>query len=398
MKKFLCILLAAVMAVSFAGCAKPTAAKRFNTQCYELTGRSYAENSVVLPVSDGKLLVCSEGTSSAELFIIDVKTEKTDRYSFKYEKGYRYELIPEVYANGNFVFEAHSEEEYANAASRQEPSFFMIGTCGSKKLRKVSVPNGNGVFSYDCANFYFIFENEVYCRDVASGDEKLLAKFPLGSELYFDKRVDESGRFYNLHVNPEGGDSYLCRIELANGSITNPVYQSYMSYNAGVINGHTAMLMYPDYEDVLSLQLYLINFEKDKAGTDTKSIDLGEAFRTADYVPDFGYGRVWGDEENGQLFAFVSDSTLDNGEAQPIFMLGRIGAEMAEFADIGLFGKLGGIDSGCYFKVVDEDTGAVMHLVAAILDGKLCIINPDLLDYTVKALIVAEPYVNIKPL
>ena len=79
-------------------------------------------------------------------------------------------------------------------------------------------------------------------------------------------------------------------------------------------------------------------------------------------------------------------------------MLGRIGAEMAEFADIGLFGKLGGIDSGCYFKVVDEDTGAVMHLVAAILDGKLCIINPDLLDYTVKALIVAEPYVNIKPL
>ncbi len=389
MKKIIALFLTVLTLSTCVACAGTKSVERFKEQYYTLNGQSYAEGTGLMDIGDGKLLICTVSEKKTQLQIVDVFNEKIEDVTIRYEKGYRYKLRYELYADNGLVFEAYAVNKTDDEIDL--PSYYLFGEIGSKKVEKCTVPCGNGVFNYNRDMYYYIDSNMIYSYNLESKEEKLVAKFPNGSELSFNSRVDKMTDAYNLHVTPENGDNYLCRFALTDGTVTNPVYQSNFSTNSGTLNGCDVILAYPDYEETISLTLLLINYEQDKAGSDTRAIDLGSAFGSIDYTPDYGKCVVYND-----YIVFVSNTTLSGETAQHMFMLGRLEDNVAEFAELNELGYIDDISACCSFTLSDGNTK--MQLFAAIIDNKLTIINPTLLDYTIKTPVTSEQYVDIKPL
>lgn len=389
MKRIIALFLAVLALGTFVACTSTMSIERFKEQYYTLSGQNYASETGLMDIGDGKLLICTDKEKKAQLQIVDVFNEKIEEITIKYENGYRYKLRYELYADNGLIFEAYSVNE--SDGKTQFPSFYLFGKLNSKKVVKCTVPNGNGVFNYNRDMYYYIDGNIIYSYNLESTEEKLIAKFPIGSELSFNNCVDRATDTYNLHVTPENGDNYLCQFKLDSGTVSNPVYQSNYSSNSGTLNGRDVILTYPDYEETLSLTLLLINYEQDKAGTDTMAIDLGSAFGSIDYTPDYGQCIVYND-----YIVFVSNATSDGEPAQQVFALGKLEGNVAEFAELSELGCIDDISACCSFTLSDGSNK--MQLFAAIIDNKLTIINPNLLDYTIKVPVTPEQYVDIRPL
>lgn len=395
MKKLICTMLVAVMLLSLAGCSKMTTAQRFDMKCRVIEKLELNDETKLVSLGGGKLLAGEPNGSNFKVYVIDISTEKIiKKLGFKAESGYRYELVPEVFADGKFVLAAYEESEFD--ALTASASYFMLGRTDSKKLTKVSVPTDGGIFDFDCMKYYYPMDNEVFRLDIESGETELAASFNAGSILTFKRRVDKEGRIYALRVNPDGGDSYLCRFELESGNVTNPIYQSAFSLFVGNMGDHTAMLMFPDDDAILSLQLYLIN-NAGNAGSDTISADIGSAFSDKEHTIDTGDAKLIGDVKGEKYVAFLSNSSLKSTDRNYSFRLGRIGDEFAEFADLSEFGKINNLDACCDFAIEGSTEGEQIELIAAILDGKLCIINPEKLDFSAKVILSATAYVNLIP-
>ncbi len=393
MKKLLCALLALCMVFAVIGCSKMTTAERFDAKLYEFRRLDLGANTRLLPLGEGKLLAAEPGESNIKLYIIDISAERViKKLTFKPEKGYRYELLPQSFAEGRFVLEAFETGDYDDALKHS--SFFMLGSIDSKQLTKLSTPSDGGIFNYDCTKYYFPVDNEIQCLDIASNESKLAASFNAGSVLNFEGRLNDTGSIHALRVNPDGGDSYLCRFELESGTVSNPIYQSALSLFVGGTGDYTALLMLPDDQDILSLQLYLVNSEG-HAGSDTIAADLGSAFSTKSHTVDTGYAQLWGSTDKMQYLAFLANSSMSSTDKPYTFRLGKLGSEFAEFADLTDLGEMDSIYSSCYSKLSENDNNPDMALIAAVIDGRLCIINPEKLDYTTKILLNKVPYADL---
>lgn len=395
MKKLICTMLAVVMLLSLAGCSKMTTAQRFDTKCRAIEKLEFNDETKLVSLGGGKLLAGEPDGSNFKVYVIDISTEKViKKLSFKAESGYRYELVSEAFADGKFVLAAYGESEFD--ALTNSVSYYMLGRTDSKKLTKLSVPTDGGVFDFDCTKYYYPMDNEVFRLDIEGGETELAASFNAGSVLTFKRRVDKEGRIHALRVNPDGGDSYLCRFELESGNVSNPIYQSTLSLFVGSMGDHTAMLMFPDDDAILSLQLYLIN-NAGNAGSDTLSADIGSAFSDKDHTIDTGDAKLIGDVKGERYIAFMSDSSLKSTDRHYTFRLGRIGSEFAEFADLSEFGTINSLNACCDFTIEGSTEGAQMELIAAIMDGKLCIINPAKLDFSAKVILSSAAYANLIP-
>lgn len=393
MKKLVCAWISLIMLLSLAACTKMTTAQRFDVSCRALDRFDFNADTKLVSLGAGKLLAGEPEASRFKVYIIDIKNEKVlKKLSFKPESGYRYELVSEEFADGKFVLAAFTQSEFGALAD--SIAYFMLGKTDSKQLMKLDVPTAGGAFNYECTKYYYPVNNEVYCLDIESGETVLTASFNPGSVLTFQRRIDREGRIIALRVNPDSGDSYMCRFELDGGHVSNPIYQSALSQFIGNIGNHTAMMMLPDDDAILSLQLYLINNEG-SAGSDTLSVDIGSAFSTKENVVDTGMAKLIGTTKQGQYVAFLSDNSLNSMEKYYTFRLGKIGAEFAEFADLSEFGEIKSLDSCCDFIMEGDTEGAMLELIAAIIDEKLCIINPTKLDFSSKILLNAVPYADL---
>ena len=266
------------------------------------------------------------------------------------------------------------------------PEFFLIGSVKSKKLEEFRVQSCAGVFSFDCSKYYYPLDNTVYCTDVKTGATEVFAEFPSESTLSFASRVNAEGSIYSLSVNPHGGDSYYCHLDLNTGKVSNAVFRGSNARNVGELGDYTVILKYPDdNEGPLTEQLYLVN-NAGHAGDSSFYLDIGTAFSTHDALVETADVKLY---SPGYLVI------LNSSDGNYRLKIGLIGSDFAEFADVSSLGRLNSLTSAAYaddVSVGDNNTG----VFAFILDGKLHIVNPAVLNYITKIPLQRLPYVNLK--
>lgn len=388
-------MLMALSAVFFAACGKPAAMpERFGAENYTLEKLGFDENASIAYVGGGRIAVTEniieKKKAIAKTSVVELESEKVVKtFKFSRDESYVYRLLPLSFAGERLVYAVYfADSEHYYGSSDAVPEYFLIGNCTDKELQELRVQSCKGVFSYDCAKYYYPLDNIIYCLDIGSGETTEFAVFSRDSALDFAARADKEGSVYSVAVNPDGGDSYYCHLNLETGAVSNPVFKGSNARNIGEIQSHTVIVKLPDDTDgPLTQQLYLIDNEGE-AGTNSFCIDIGTALSTHSHLIESASIRLLSETE----LLLLDRSVNSSGEERYMLKLGRIGEDFAEFADLSGYGLLEDISAVCYMDDLLPGTG----LVAALLDGKLHIINPSALSYAAKARIEWLPYVNLK--
>ena len=167
--------------------------------------------------------------------------------------------------------------------------------------------------------------------------------------------------------------------------MSNAVFRGSNARNVGELGDYTVILKYPDdNEGPLTEQLYLVN-NAGHAGDSSFYLDIGTAFSTHDALVETADVKLY---SPGYLVI------LNSSDGNYRLKIGLIGSDFAEFADISSLGRLNALTSAAYAD--DVSVGDSTGVFAFILDGKLHIVNPAVLNFITKIPLQRLPYVNLK--
>lgn len=390
MKKIICVL--SVLLLIFLTACGGTAVGRYESEDYAFDKLTFSDSARMVYIGNNELVISEDAVSGSSRLlttrVVDLgKAKVTETRRYKHDAEHEYRLSPVRYDGGKLVYEVYfSNPDYYFGSSESLPEFFLIGSIKSKKLEEFRVQSCAGVFSFDCSKYYYPLDNTVYCTDVKTGATEVFAEFPSESTLSFASRVNADGSIYSLSVNPHGGDSYYCHLDLNTGKVSNAVFRGSNARNVGELGDYTVILKYPDdNEGPLTEQLYLVN-NAGHAGDSSFYLDIGTAFSTHDALVETADVKLY---SPGYLVI------LNSSDGNYRLKIGLIGSDFAEFADVSSLGRLNSLTSAAYaddVSVGDNNTG----VFAFILDGKLHIVNPAVLNYITKIPLQRLPYVNLK--
>ena len=389
MKKIICVL--SVLLLIFLTACGGTAVGRYESEDYAFDKLTFSDSARMVYIGNNELVISEDAVSGSSRLlttrVVDLgKAKVTETRRYKHDAEYEYRLSPVRYDGGRLVYEVYfSNPDYYFGSSEAMPEFFLIGSIKSKKLEEFRVQSCAGVFSFDCSKYYYPLDNTVYCTDVKTGATEVFAEFPSDSTLSFASRVNAEGSIYSLSVNPHGGDSYYCHLDLNTGKVSNAVFRGSNARNIGEIGDYTVILKYPnDDEGPLTEQIYLIN-NSGHAGDSSFYIDIGTALSTHDLLIEYADVKLY---SSGYLVI------LNSSDGNYRLKIGLIGSDFAEFADISSLGRLNSLTSAAYAD--DVSVGDSTGVFAFILDGKLHIVNPAVLNFITKIPLQRLPYVNLK--
>lgn len=387
MKKIICVL--GVTLLVFLTACGGTAVSRYESEDYVFEKLTFSDSARMVYIGNNELVISEDAVSGSSRLlttrVVDLGRGKvTETRRYKHDAEHEYRLSPVRYADGKLVYEAYvMNPDYYFGSSEPLPEFFLIGSTDSKKLEEFRVQSCAGVFSFDCSKYYYPLDNTIYCTELDTGTTRIFAEFPADSTLSFASRVAEE--VYSLSVNPHGGDSYYCHLNLNTGKVSNAVFRGSNSRNVGEIGDYTVILKYPDdNEGPLTEQLYLVN-NAGHAGDSSFYLDIGTAFSTHEALVETADVKLY---SPGYLVV------LNYAEGNYRLKIGSIGSDFAEFADIGSLGNLNSLTAAAYAD--DVSAGDNTGVFALLLDGKLHIVNPAALDFITKVPMQRLPYVNLK--